>query len=115
MHELSIAISLLDLAQEEAQRRGALGVEAIHLKLGPLSGVAKSALLSAYELAREASPFASCQLLITEIPITAHCPACHADRPVVSLQDLRCIVCHTLTPDIRTGCELEVTALEITS
>ena len=48
MHELSIALSLLDQVAEEAERRGGVQVHAIHLRLGPLSGVVKEALLSAY-------------------------------------------------------------------
>ncbi len=51
MHELSIAMSILDMAEEEAGRRSA-EVDVIHVKLGALSGVAKEALLSAYDLAR---------------------------------------------------------------
>jgi len=48
MHELSIAMSILDLAQEEADRNGGATVAAIHLKIGPLSGVVPQALESAY-------------------------------------------------------------------
>ncbi len=73
MHELSIAMSILDMAEEEAIRRGGVRVEAIHLKLGPLSGVAKEALLSAYDLARESTPLAACRLMIEEVPIVAYC------------------------------------------
>ncbi len=50
MHELSIALSILDVAAEEAERQGNARVVAIHLRLGPLSGVVKGALLSAFEL-----------------------------------------------------------------
>lgn len=38
MHELSLAVNILELAQEEADRRGGLRVSAIHLRMGPLSG-----------------------------------------------------------------------------
>jgi hydrogenase nickel incorporation protein HypA/HybF len=55
MHELSIALSILDVATEEAARRSGR-VLAVHLKLGPLAGVVKEALLSAYDLAREGTP-----------------------------------------------------------
>ena len=44
MHELSIAMSIIELAQEESERRG-VHVSAVHLKLGALSGVVKEALL----------------------------------------------------------------------
>ncbi len=44
MHELSIAMSIVELAEEEAERRS-VQVNAVHLKLGALSGVVKEALL----------------------------------------------------------------------
>jgi hydrogenase nickel incorporation protein HypA/HybF len=113
MHELSIALSILDVAAEEAERRGGLRVVAVHLKLGPLSGVVKEALVSAYELAREGSPLENSRLAIEEVPIVVHCPACAADSPVESIQQLCCSACGTPTAEIVSGRELEVTALEI--
>ncbi len=65
MHELSIAMSIVELAEEEAERRG-VQVEAVHLKLGALSGVVKDALLSCYEMACEGTPLAGSRLLIEE-------------------------------------------------
>ena len=44
MHELSIAISMIDQITEESERRGGLDVEAVHLKLGIFSGVDKDSL-----------------------------------------------------------------------
>ncbi len=114
MHELSIALSLLDLAEEEAGRHGGR-VAAVHLKLGPLSGVVKAALLSAYDLAREGTPLGGAELVIEEVPITAFCPACAAVRTIASVQELCCPDCGAPTPEILTGRELEVVALEIAS
>jgi hydrogenase nickel incorporation protein HypA/HybF len=68
MHELSIAMSILDLVEEEADRRGNPRVEAIHLRVGALSGIVKEALLSAYELAAEQTPFAESKLVFEEVP-----------------------------------------------
>ena len=50
MHELSIAMSIVDMAQEEAERRN-VQVDAVHLDLGALSGVVKEALLFSYGVA----------------------------------------------------------------
>jgi hydrogenase nickel incorporation protein HypA/HybF len=112
MHELSIALSILDVAEEEAERRGA-SVAAIHLRLGPLSGVVKQALVSAYDLAREQSPMADARLVIEEVPVVLFCPACDAERQAVSLQELRCSACGAAPSKILRGRELEVVALEI--
>ncbi len=68
MHELSIALSILDLVEEEAERRGNPRVEAIHLRIGRLSGVVKEALLSAYELAAEQTRFAQSKIVVEEVP-----------------------------------------------
>jgi len=112
MHELSIAMSIIDVASEEAERLDAR-VIAVHLRLGPLSGVVKAALLSAYELAREESLLADSKLVIEEMPIVAWCSVCEAQRTIPSMQRLCCPACNSPTPDIRGGNELEVSALEI--
>jgi hydrogenase nickel incorporation protein HypA/HybF len=115
MHELSIALSILDCAAEEAERRGATDVVAVHLKLGPLSGVVKEALLSAYELARETcdAVLRGSTLVVEDVPVVAYCPACRAERCVASVQEMRCPVCGGPTPDVRRGKELEIVAMEI--
>lgn len=113
MHELSIALSILEAVEEETERRGGAQVEAIHLKLGVLSGVVKEALLSAYELAREQTPFAAARLEIEEVPITVFCEKCQAERPVRSLQEFYCIVCNTPSSNLMHGKELELSALEL--
>jgi hydrogenase nickel incorporation protein HypA/HybF len=113
MHELSIALSILDMAAEEAQRHGGGRICAIHLRLGPLAGVVKEALVSAYELARDAESMGNAALVIEEMPIVARCPTCRANRPVVAVDQLCCAECGTPTGDLVSGRELEVVALEI--
>ena len=112
MHELSIALSILDVAEEEAQRHGGR-IAAIHLRLGPLSGVVKEALISAYDLAREGTRLAGAELVVEEVPVAAYCPACAAERAPISVQELRCPACGSPTPEIIRGRELDVVALEI--
>jgi hydrogenase nickel incorporation protein HypA/HybF len=113
MHELSIAMNILEMAAEEAERHGGGTIRGIHLRLGPLSGVAKEALISAYELARDAESFGDAPLVIEEVPIVARCPHCVADRPVVAIDQMRCAECGAALADIISGRELEVVALEI--
>jgi hydrogenase nickel incorporation protein HypA/HybF len=114
MHELSIAMSILDMAEEEAGRRSA-EVDAIHVKLGALSGIGKEALLSAYDLARTETTLPTAQLVIEEVPVMIYCPRCQAPRGVPSIQRLTCIECDTPSPEILQGRELQVVALELRS
>jgi hydrogenase nickel incorporation protein HypA/HybF len=112
MHELSIAMSIVELAEEEAERRG-VQVEAVHLKLGALSGVMKQALLSCYEMACENTPLHGSRLIIDEVPVVVFCPGCCAQRPLHSIQLFCCSECGTPCSEIVQGKELEVVALEI--
>jgi hydrogenase nickel incorporation protein HypA/HybF len=48
MHELGIAVDIAELAAEEAARAGAWKVEAVHVRVGALSGVVKDSLLFAW-------------------------------------------------------------------
>lgn len=113
MHELSIAMSIVDLAREEAELRGAPGVDVVYLRLGPLSGVVKEALLFSYEIACQQTMLEGSKLLIEEVPIIANCPVCRERRYVQSMQSLCCVECGTPTPEILEGRELMVTALEL--
>lgn len=112
MHELSIALSILDVAAEEAAKQTG-EVLAIHLKLGPLSGVVKEALVAAFELARDSSALPTAQLVVEETPIVAFCPNCQATGPVLSPQMLVCERCGTPAGDLVSGRELEIVALEL--
>jgi hydrogenase nickel incorporation protein HypA/HybF len=75
MHELSIAASIVEIASEEASRRGCR-VEAVHLRLGALSGVVREALEFSWELACGETPVAGARLEIetaggSELQVTA--------------------------------------------
>ena len=113
MHELSIAMSIVEMAEEEAERRGATRVDTVFLRVGPLSGVVPQALRSSFELARENTPLADARLVIEDVPIVMLCPRCEAERDVRSLQQMSCAVCGSPPSDIVHGRELEVTALEL--
>lgn len=112
MHELSIAMSLVELAEEEAIRRG-VQVEAVHLKLGALSGVVKEALLSCYDLVCENTALFGSRLVIEEVPVVIFCSNCQAQRPLHSVQLFCCSECGAPAREVVQGKELEVTALEI--
>jgi hydrogenase nickel incorporation protein HypA/HybF len=113
MHELSIAMSIVEMAEEQSERNGGVKVTAVHLKLGPLSGVVKRALENAFSLAREGTILENAELLVEQVPIVAHCPKCQADRTLPSMQRFTCPICETPVSEIIHGRELEVVALEI--
>ena len=112
MHELSIALSIVELAEEEAAARNAR-VRAVHLRLGGLSGVVKDALLASYEMASEGTSVADSRLVIEEVPILGICPRCNERRQLDQLSWFICPECNSPISEIVEGRELQVCALEI--
>ena len=113
MHELSIAMNIVDILQEESSRLGGVPIRAVHLKLGLFSGVVKDALFASYEMACEHTPLEGSRLIVEEVPVLVFCPHCNAKRPVHSLQSFCCAECGTLTGDVVQGRELMVVGLEV--
>jgi hydrogenase nickel incorporation protein HypA/HybF len=68
MHELSIAISLVELACEEKQRRDLPEVHAVRLRLGARAGVVKEALTFSFELATAGTCIEGAALYIEDAP-----------------------------------------------
>jgi hydrogenase nickel incorporation protein HypA/HybF len=114
MHELSIAVSLVEMAAEETERLGGVRVEALHLKLGPLSGVVRDALLFSFDLAAAGTAIEGARLEIEDVAVAVFCQNCNAERELPSIQHFRCPVCDEPTPDVVRGRELELAALEVT-
>lgn len=113
MHELSIALSIIDGALQESESRGGIPVCAVHIKVGPLSGVDRDALGFAYMVAREGTPLNSSELVIHDAPATLSCANCHTTRSIVRLGVFRCPECGSPAESISGGTELEITGLEI--
>jgi hydrogenase nickel incorporation protein HypA/HybF len=85
----------------------------VHLKLGPLAGVVKDALLFSYDLACEGTTLEGSRLIIEEVPVIVYCSTCDAKSELSSIQRFCCSACGSPTPEVLQGRELEVVALEI--
>lgn len=112
MHELSIALSMIEQIEEETAKRGGSAVETVYVLVGVLSGVDIQALRFAYELACEGTGLAGSRLEIETIPLLVYCPQCsstHAARP----PNIACPRCVTPEQEILQGRELEVRAFEM--
>jgi hydrogenase nickel incorporation protein HypA/HybF len=112
MHELSIAMGIVDAALEEAQQRG-VHVTGVHLRLGALAGVVKDALLFSYEVACQDTPLEGSRLIVEDVPVVVLCPRCDERKTLLSVQQFTCPDCGAPTGNIVQGKELEVFALEV--
>jgi hydrogenase nickel incorporation protein HypA/HybF len=112
MHELSIAMSIVDMALEEAESRKVV-IDAVYLDVGLLSGVVADALLFSYEMACKGTPLEGSRLVIRELPVEVYCPCCRAEKALNSMQWFCCPECGTPTSEVIHGKELAITGLEV--
>jgi hydrogenase nickel incorporation protein HypA/HybF len=112
MHELSIAHSLVEIAEEAAAKAGVARVTVVHLRLGVIAGVVRDALLFGFDVASAGTRLEGARLEIEEVPLQVYCETC---ATVVALPDVRCFRCPQCGAACRrivTGQEIELAALE---
>jgi len=66
MHELSIALNIVEIAEEQLARYGGERILAVHIQVGPLAGVAKEALMFSFGLACEGTAAEGARLVIAD-------------------------------------------------
>jgi hydrogenase nickel incorporation protein HypA/HybF len=114
MHEVSLAHTIVLIAEDYAKRNGASNITTVGLRVGELSGVVPEALKTAFEVAKRDTLAKHAQLQIVKVPIVAFCQNCQHEFEVTSLSGIAsCSNCGTLSREIKQGQELDVSYLEV--
>jgi hydrogenase nickel incorporation protein HypA/HybF len=111
MHELSIALSLVELADGAARRAGAARVIAVQLRLGAMAGVVREALEFSFPLAAAGTALEGARLEIEELPLVIACAPCGQELRPATPGSFRCPRCGTPSAAIVQGRELELVSL----
>jgi hydrogenase nickel incorporation protein HypA/HybF len=112
MHEASIALSILDIAEKHCRRAGYSTVESVVVDIGTASGVLPEALSMAFEIAKADTIAHEASLIINTIPIGGHCTGCSGDFTSDELFILVCPNCGDRSFRILTGRELDIKEIE---
>jgi hydrogenase nickel incorporation protein HypA/HybF len=113
MHEASIALSILGIAEEHCLRAGYSKVESIAVRIGKASGVLAEALLMAFDVVKAGTASEEASLLIDEVPLGGTCEACGSDFTAEEQYILGCPVCGCASFHLSSGRELDVTEIEV--
>lgn len=112
MHEMSIAINVINIACKEAQKDGAESISVIEMEVGSLSGVMIDSLTFCYEAACKDTMAEDSALKIIPIPATAKCLKCKHEFEIESFMAL-CPECESYEIDILRGRELRLKAISV--
>jgi hydrogenase nickel incorporation protein HypA/HybF len=110
MHELSIVIGIIDLAEQQVQAHGAESVQQINLEIGELAGIDWPALEFAWQSATANTVLENAECVIDKVLGEAECLGC---KKLYYVQDLfePCPHCHQYVMHILKGKELRVKSL----
>lgn len=112
MHELSIAIGIVKIAEDETAKVKESKVTKIELEIGQLAGIEIDALNFVWESAVKDSVLENAEKEITIIPGKAKCADCNTVFYLENIYDT-CPKCNSNFKGILQGKELRVKALEV--
>lgn len=113
MHELSVALALVEQVMACREQERFEGVREITVSVGALSGVDARSLAFCFPLAVEGTPLAGCGLRLEEIPVRLRCRACGVEAEAIEPHLLMCGACDSGQVEIVAGQELILRALEV--
>jgi len=110
MHELSIAQSIVELAEQEARNHQAISIEELELEIGALAGIDPVALEFALESAIKGSMLENARIVRQHIAGEGNCGDCGNVFPVKNLLS-SCPLCGSYAVKIIKGKELRIKSI----
>ena len=112
MHEMSIALNILDIVEQSARHHAALKVTDISIEVGALAGVLIPSLEFCLDTAKQHTVARSARIQIHEISGQGRCPKCgktfSMELPIMS-----CPQCENGYLRAISGDELRIKAIEV--
>lgn len=113
MHELSIALNIMDIVKEELTNSGSARVMEVVIEVGDLSGVDTSALTTCLEIASRDSFMQDAAIKIVRHPGKGFCESCQQEYAMEDILDL-CPDCHQAATRITEGAEMQIPSIMVT-
>jgi hydrogenase nickel incorporation protein HypA/HybF len=114
MHEISIAESIVEIAETKAREQSARSVQVVKLRLGTFTTIVPEALQFAFEIARHGTLAHDARLDIEIVPMVVRCVLCDESTQPVGGVCLLCELCG-FPLEIVSGEELQIEYIEVDS
>ena len=112
MHELSLAMALVEQVLRVKEEQHASAIVSIKLSMGALAGVNREAFAFAFPLAAEGTGAEHAKLEIEEVAAEVTCDAC-GQRSTPGLMHMRCTACGSTQVRITAGRDFLVKSVEL--
>lgn len=108
MHEMSVALSVVDQVEQAARSGGAHEVRRVAVEIGELAGVVPDALAFCFELACAGTLLEGAELVTRFVPGRASCTPCGHTWDTGMPPDMLCAVCRGGAGELLSGRELRI-------
>jgi len=112
MHEFSVALGIVKIAEKETIKANKTKVDLIELEIGSLSGIEINALNYAWDIAVKDTVLEYSEKKITPLDAKATCIDCEHEFILENIYDI-CPICESYKKEIIKGKELIVKSLEV--
>lgn len=113
MHEIAVALSLLEGVESTAREQGIGSVRVVHVRVGALSGIVRDALRFSWDVVTAETIAAGSELRVEEVPLVVYCERCGGERAPRPGCGLLCPECATVSPHVVRGREMQLVAMEV--
>ncbi len=111
MHELSLALEVIELVQREAVKNNVTTVAELQIEVGDLSGVEADAFHSALEMLVRDTILANAGIEMIRTPGRGKCHACDSEFVMTHRLDT-CPECSSFPSEISGGVEFRVVSMK---
>ena len=112
MHEMSIAMSMIEIVREEMQKCDAKALRSVRLNIGQLSAVVPDALSFCFEVITKGTEMEGARLMMDIIPLRGYCSTCEKEFEIKDYV-FACPLCGTKEIETLSGQELAIVEIEV--
>ncbi len=112
MHEMSIALNVIDIAEEQARQAGAQTINVIELEIGTMAGVITESLEFCFSSACKGTMAENARLKLIEITGQARCEHCGHVFEARNMVE-QCPECGKYVMQIEGGRNLKIRAINV--
>lgn len=112
MHEMTIAMNIVDIICQKADEEKAVKVNSVELVIGELSGIMINSLEFCFEAACKNTIADGAELKIDKIEAKAFCKSCKKDFKIES-DFSPCPTCNDFNFELKTGKEFSIKSFNI--
>jgi hydrogenase nickel incorporation protein HypA/HybF len=112
MHELGIARSIIEIAEEHARRHDARRIHSVTVLIGSLSGVMAEAVEFCFSACAQGTLLEDARLIIEQPQGLGRCRQCQKESPLATTL-YSCPVCGSFAIDLLRGDEMRISEMEV--